>query len=280
MRISIITPCYNSGSTIQSTLDSVRQQTWPDIEHIIIDGGSSDDSLTKIHKYESLRGNRPLIWSSEPDQGLYHAINKGLEHATGDFVGILNADDFYQTDSAVATVATALTADPALDMTYSDVRFVSTRPTAKSTARTVSSDEPLCKLRLKRTVRYYSASQWQPWMLRWGYMPPHPSLFIRRNIYQHLNGYKTSYEIAADYEFLIRLFWQPTFKRAYLPACMVSMRLGGKSTKNIFSTLRLNREIIRGCKENGIYTNFLMLLPKFVLKASELSPVAKRNGAK
>jgi len=118
-------------------------------------------------------------------------------------------------------------------------------------------------------VRYYSAKHWQPWMLRWGFMPPHPSVYIRREWFERLGYYKTDYQIAADYELLIRYLWKAGLTAAYVPQCIVTMRMGGRSTRGWRSNLTLNREIVRGNRENGVYTNLAMLAPKYGLKVWE-----------
>jgi glycosyltransferase involved in cell wall biosynthesis len=274
MKISIITVCYNSSDLIRSALESVLSQTWPQIEYIVIDGGSTDGTVEIIRKYadekcanenadvclgQSIRqsGNQALrqfTWISEPDEGMYDAINKGIRMATGDVIGILNADDFFEDEGVIATVAGAFQSD--VDAVYADVRFVG-------------------KEALKKTRRYYSAKHWKPWMLRWGFMPPHPSVYIRRECFERLGYYKTDYHIAADYELLIRYLWIARLRTVYVPKCFVTMRTGGRSTKDWRSNLLLNREIVRGNRENGVCTNLAMLLPKYAFKIWEF--VGKRS---
>jgi glycosyltransferase involved in cell wall biosynthesis len=239
-----------------------------------------------------------MRWISEPDEGMYDAINKGIRLVTGDVVGILNADDFFEDDRVVERIANAFlaTENTKIDVVYGDVRFVKNcvnalMPECVNKAITQSGNKAfhqcvnvkncgsdLAALRKARTVRYYSAKQWKPWMLRWGFMPPHPSVYIRREWFERLGYYKTDYHIAADYELLIRYLWKAGLKSVYVPACFVTMRMGGRSTKGWRSNLLLNREIVRGNRENGVYTNLAMLVPKYGFKVWEFLGRKAENG--
>ena len=182
MKVSLITACYNSAGTIRTAIESVLEQKGVVVEYIVVDGGSKDGTVDIIKEYAS-RPDGPVIkWISEPDRGMYDAINKGIAMATGDIVGILNADDLFQSNDTLAHVAAAFTDD--VDAIYADIRFV--------------------KDDLQTTSRYYSAKHWKPWMLQWGKMPPHPSVYIRRELFGQYGLYKLGYDIAADYELLIR----------------------------------------------------------------------------
>jgi glycosyltransferase involved in cell wall biosynthesis len=249
MRITVITACYNSARVVGTALRSVAGQSHRDTEHIIVDGGSTDGTVEQIRAWAAQADDR-VQWISEPDRGMYDAINKGIRMATGDVIGILNADDFFEDDRVLARVAERFEASDRPDAIYADIRFI------RDPDR-------------HRTVRYYSAKHWKPWMLRWGFMPPHPSVYIRREWFERLGLYKTDYHIAADYELLIRYLWKAGLKSVYVPACFVTMRMGGKSTKGWRSNLLLNREIVRGNRENGVYTNLAMLVPKYAFKVWE-----------
>ncbi|MDR0413125.1 MAG: glycosyltransferase [Dysgonamonadaceae bacterium] len=249
MKISIITVCYNSAATLRTTIDSVLQQTYRDIEYIIIDGHSTDKSVEIIRSCEADFAGR-LRWLSEPDKGMYDAMNKGIRMATGDYVAILNADDFYNYPGSIETVVNYLQTT-GVDMCYSDVRFV---PPAD----------------LGKTVRYYSSAKFRPALFRFGFMPAHPSCFIRRTVFKEIGYYKTDYHIAADYELLIRFLYKHQIAYRYLAFDIIKMRTGGKSTKSWKSNLLLNREIVRACRENGIYTNLLLLSFKYFVKVFEL----------
>jgi glycosyltransferase involved in cell wall biosynthesis len=250
MKISIITVCYNSVATLATAMESVLSQTYPNIEYIVVDGGSADGTFEKTkgykRKFEAKGYNMKVL--SETDDGMYDAINKGVRLATGDIVGILNADDLFESEGVIAVVANTFQAD--IDAVYADVRFVSKDTNGK-------------------TLRYYSSKYWQPWMLRWGFMPPHPSVYIRRECFERLGLYKIDYHIAADYELLIRYLWKAGLKTAYMPRCLVTMRMGGKSTKSWRSNLLLNQEIVRGNRENGYFCCLPMLLPKYLFKVWE-----------
>ncbi len=246
MKISLITACRNSAATIRTAIESVLQQQDVDVEYIVVDGASTDDSIEIFKEYEP-RFNGRMRWISESDTGMYDAINKGIKMATGDVVGILNADDVLESPDTLAHVARAFEAD--IDAVYADIRFV--------------------KPNLDTTIRYYSAKYWRPWMFQWGKMPPHPSVYIRRGLFGKYGLYKLGYEIAADYELLIRYLRMAKLRTRYLNESLVRMRMGGKSTRGWKSFKTLNKEIVRGNLENGYFCCFPMLLPKYLFKIFE-----------
>ena len=264
MKVTLITACYNSAATIRTCFDSVLSQQGVEVEYIVVDGGSKDDTVGAVKDFdrkvrESGLQNFSFKWLSERDQGMYDAINKGIKMATGDIVGILNADDLFQSEDTLAHIASAFAND--VDAIYADIRFV--------------------KDDLRTTSRYYSAKHWKPWMLQWGKMPPHPSVYIRRELFDKLGLYKLGYDIAADYELLIRYLRKAGIKTRYLNECVVRMRMGGKSTRGWQSFMTLNKEIVRGNRENGYFCCFPMLLPKYLFKIFEfILPRLgfKRNG--
>ena len=250
--------CYNSEATIRTAIESVLSQKGVDIEYIVVDGGSKDGTVEIIREYSSRQSNNTnnqtikqssisLKWISENDQGMYDAINKGIKMATGDVVGILNADDMFESEDTLAHVARAFEAE--VDAVYADIRFV--------------------KPNLDTTIRYYSAKYWRPWMFQWGKMPPHPSVYIRRGLFDKYGLYKLGYEIAADYELLIRYLRMAKLRTRYLNESLVRMRMGGKSTRGWKSFKTLNKEIVRGNLENGYFCCFPMLLPKYLFKIFE-----------
>lgn len=257
MKISLITACYNSAATIRTAMESVLSQRGVDVEYLIIDGGSTDGTVRLIedfsHKERKDRKERfDFKWVSEKDRGMYDAINKGIKMATGDVIGILNADDVLEGEDTLAHVVEAFNRverAERVDCIYADIRFV--------------------KDDLNTTVRYYSAKSWKPWMLQWGKMPPHPSVYIRRELFEKYGLYKLGYEIAADYELLIRYLRMVKLKTRYLNESLVRMRMGGKSTRGWKSFVTLNREIVRGNRENGYFCCFPMLLPKYLFKIFE-----------
>lgn len=234
MTISIITATYNSGKTLRDTLDSVLRQTYSDYEHIIIDGASSDDTLAIVREYEARYKGR-LRHISEPDKGLYDAMNKGLALATGNVVGILNSDDFYTSNDILERVAAAMS-DTTIDAVYGDIHFVN------------DSD-------LSKCIRYYSSKSFRRWQMRLGFMPAHPSFYCRRSGYLQYGFFDTSYRIAADFESLLRFLFVHRIRTRYLPVDFVTMRIGGASTSGFRSYRCIIEERIRACKENGVYSD-------------------------
>ena len=269
MTISLITVCHQSVEVNRTAMESVLRQTWPDIEYLVIDGGSTDGTVDVIREYET-KFNGRMRWVSERDGGMYDAINKGIRMATGDVVGILNADDVLATDGVLEAVARAFAGDEKneLDAVYGDIRFVAD-----------CRDKALDPLRAEKTVRYYSARRWRPWMLQWGVMPPHPSVYIRRGCFEQFGGYALDYTIAADYALLIRFLRKAGLSARYLPLCMVDMRMGGVSTRNWRSNLLLNQEIVRGNREAGYFCCLPMLLPKYAFKIWEFIVPRVRFGS-
>jgi glycosyltransferase involved in cell wall biosynthesis len=259
MKISLITACRNSERWIGSALDSVLRQSGADYELWVIDGGSTDRTLEIVQSYSSAFQGR-MRWISEPDHGLYDAINKGIRRATGEVVGILNSDDTFASDQ-VLTGVTAAFADDSVDCVFGDVRFV--RDANPS-----------------RTVRYYSSRWFRPWMFRFGFMPAHPTCYIRKHCFDRFGTYKTDYRISADYELLIRFLWVGRIRYRYLNTTMVTMRLGGVSTRSPRSTVVLNREIVRGCRENGIWTCLPLLTLKYLFKVFELVNTREKGVAR
>lgn len=250
MKVSLITACYNSVATIRTTIESVLAQRGVDVEYIVVDGGSKDGTVDVIKDYSIC--STWFKYISEPDEGMYDAINKGIKMATGNIVGILNADDMFETEDTLSHVVEAFQSGGVgeiVDCVYADVRFV--------------------KDDLQTTSRYYSAKHWKPWMLQWGKMPPHPSVYIRRELFDKYGLYKLGYDIAADYELLIRYLRVAKLNTRYMNECLVRMRMGGKSTRGWKSFKTLNKEIVRGNLENGYFCCFPMLLPKYLFKIFE-----------
>lgn len=245
LKLSIITVCFNAEKTIGSTIASVASQTYGDIEHIVVDGASTDSTVQKIGESQ----NRVAAWLSEPDEGIYDAMSKGIRMASGDVIGILNADDVYADEAVIERVA-AVMENSSLDALYGDVAFF-------------SPDRP------ESIVRRYSSKRFSPALLAWGWMPAHPTLFLRRSVFDRYGSYRKDFKIAGDYEFVTRIFKDRSLSFRYLPEALVRMSTGGASTAGWRSTLLLNREVLRACRENGIYTNWLMLLSKYPFKVLE-----------
>lgn len=247
MKVSIITAAYNSAATLEDTIKSVLAQTYADIEYIIVDGGSKDNTFEVIRHYEPQFGGR-MKWVSEKDHGIYDAMNKGIRMATGDVVGILNSDDYYTSDDVLERLVAAF--DEKTDAVYGDIHFI-------------RDGQP------DKCIRYYSSKPFRPLWLRFGFMPAHPSFYCRREVFEKAGLYKIDYAIGSDYEMMVRLFMKYHIKAKYLPMDFVTMRTGGASTRNVRSRLQLIKEDVRGCRENGIYTNSLMISTKFLYKIFE-----------
>jgi glycosyltransferase involved in cell wall biosynthesis len=245
MKVTVITACYNSERTIASSLESVACQSYSDIEHIVVDGGSSDGTLDVVDRHRA-RVARVL---TGPDRGIYDALNKGVAASTGDVVAFLHSDDVYAAPNVIERVVGKMLSE-SLDALYGDVAFIRGND-------------------FERIVRVYSSRWFRPSRIGWGWMPAHPSLFVARRLFQEYGPFKVDYEIAADFEFIARVFAKPTFRYAYLPEVLVKMRMGGTSTRGWRSTLTLNREVLRACRENGIHTNYLKILSKYPAKALE-----------
>jgi glycosyltransferase involved in cell wall biosynthesis len=246
--MSIITVCYNSEKYIRDAFESVLNQSYPLKEYIVVDGSSKDRTVSIIQKYER-NHKETLRWISEPDKGLYDAMNKGVKMATGDIVGILNSDDFFYDEHVLSKIAKAFEA-PSIQATIGDIVFV-------------KEEKP------NKVVRHYSAKNWTPSKFAWGYMPPHPSFFVRKELFERLGYYQIDYRIAADYELLIRFLLKGQVKWKYLPIITTKMRMGGASTSGLKSLITLNKEIARGCRENQVYTNYAMIYSKYLFKPFE-----------
>lgn len=244
MKVSIITATFNSAATLSSTMESVCRQTHADIEHILVDGLSRDNTVDVIKSYPHV-----AQFVSEPDSGLYDAINKGIRRATGDVVGILNSDDFFASPHVVAHVVEALSRGD-VDAVFSDVAFV--RPE-----------------NLTQIVRTYSSRKFHPRQFTRGYMPAHPTFYVRRRCYEQFGLYQTDYRIAADFELLVRFIYRHRISYTYVPGTMVYMRTGGVSNRTIASRYVLNQEIVRACRENGLTTNMARLSLKYFFKVFE-----------
>lgn len=245
MKITVITVCFNSAATIADTLRSVSSQTHPDIEHVIIDGGSRDDTVSLAKTL----GRSGGIIISEPDKGIYDAMNKGVRRATGEVIGFLNADDMYADDGVLARVC-SLMQQHELDALYGDAEFV--RPS-----------------NLSKPVRRYRSDRFRPDRIAWGWMPAHPALFLRRQVFERYGMFRPDYRIAGDFELVARIFHKGELAYEYIPEVLVRMRTGGVSTGGLRNTLLLNREVLRACRENGISSNWLKILSKYPTKLGE-----------
>ena len=246
MKISIITATYNSEAHITDCVKSVNSQTYDNIEHIIIDGASKDNTVKKIEETP----NRVTKIVSEPDKGIYDAMNKGIRMATGDVIGILNSDDFFTSDDVIEEVVDTFNNND-IDALYGDVHFVDPND-------------------LNKCVRYYSSAIFKPPLFRFGFMPAHPSFYMKRECYEKHGLYALDYKISSDFDLLVRYILKEKINCKYLKKDFVTMRTGGVSTENFNSRVTLNREIVKACKKYGIKTNMFLLSLKYLYKIFEL----------
>lgn len=247
MKVSIITVCFNSAATIRDTIRSVLTQSYADIEYIVVDGASTDETVAIIREYQE--DISKII--SEPDDGIYDAMNKGISSATGDIVGILNSDDFFESPDTIQQVVDCFGNGSCVDIVFGDLIYVDSHD-------------------LTTVKRFYSSRKFKPWKLRFGWMPPHPATFVRRSAYDRCGQYSLKYKISSDYEMFVR--WLMVEKLPYfrVDRVLVRMRQGGVSTSGIRSNFLLNREIVDACVSNGVYTNLVFLLAKVPFKLLEL----------
>ncbi len=227
-------------------MQSVANQDWPYVEHILIDGASTDETMDVVERFRS----RLACVVSEPDAGIYDAMNKGLVLATGDVVCFLNADDQYASDGVLSSVAKQMHAEQ-LDAVMGDVDFF-------------HASNP------SQQVRRYRSDRFTPDRLAWGWMPAHPALFLSRPVVDRVGRFNTTYKIAGDYEFIIRAFYGHALRYVHMPMVLVHMQTGGVSTDGWRAKVRLNKEVLRACRENGIKTNIFKILSKYPLKLMEM----------
>ena len=246
MKISIITATYNSGATLRDTLESVLRQDYEDFEHLIIDGCSKDNTLEIIKEFEPRYGGR-LKWVSEPDKGIYDAMNKGIIMAAGEVVGILNSDDFYTSSDVLSTINGEIKDS---DAVYGDIHYVA--PEA-----------------LSKPVRYYSSSSFRRWKMRLGFMPAHPSFYCRRIVYSRYGLFDTDFKVAADFEQLLRLIYVNGIVIKYIEKDFVTMRTGGVSTSGFESHKRIFQDHMRAYKKNGISSNIFFESLRYVYRITE-----------
>lgn len=242
IKVSIITVVYNN-EFIGTAIESVRSQEYSNIEYIVVDGGSTDRTLEIINSYEGCI--HKMI--SEPDKGIYDALNKGIKMATGDVVGILNADDFLTDAQVISRVAGVFEQHPEIGATYADVVFTDQQD-------------------LTKTLRYYSSKNFKPWMFRFGFQPAHPTFYAKRELFDQYGLYKVKYKIAGDFELLLRFLYIHKVKYLYINEVWVKMRVGGVSTSGLKGIMKANAEDVEACRSNKVYSNFLMVYSKYMVK--------------
>jgi glycosyltransferase involved in cell wall biosynthesis len=245
-KISVVTVCYNPGPILLEAIRSVQAQDFAEVEHVIIDGGSTDGTAARVSAL--LRPGDVLV--SEPDKGIYDAMNKGIGRASGDVIALLNADDRYADPGVLRRIAARFD-DTGVDAVLGDVSFF------KPGAPEVS-------------IRRYNSGMFRPSRIRWGWMPAHPAMVLTAEAYDRVGWYRTDYRIAADFEFIVRAFLQEQLSYSYLREVFVKMQVGGVSTSGAASRETINREMLRACRENGFTTNKLMMNSRYLVKALEL----------
>lgn len=242
--VSIITVVRNNVRTLASTIESVRAQTYSPIEHIIIDGGSTDGTLDVIERYRA--GFAVVI--SEPDRGIYDAMNKGVARATGDIVGTLNADDFYADPHVIETVVRTMR--EGVDVVWGDLDYVGSEDAS-------------------RVIRHWRSSPYTTGKFRRGWMPPHPTFFVRRSLYERYGHFRDELRIAADYELMLRFLEKNHVPSRYIPSVLVKMRVGGASNRSVTNIIRANREAWRAWKMNGLPASCVTITLKVIRKLSQ-----------
>lgn len=247
MKLTVVTVCRNARATVAEAVDSVHRQTHPDVEHIVIDGASTDDTLAVVRRH----GARVAQIRCEPDRGVYDAMNKGVALASGEVVGFLNADDVYTGPQVLARVA-AILAAPELDACYADLVYVD-------------------KDRAQRIVRQWTSCDYRSGLFERGWMPAHPTFFARRSVYQRFGGFNLRYRLQSDFDLLMRFMAVHGIRTRYVPETWVRMRMGGMSNRSIRNVIRGNLEAYAACRANGlgvppwfIVTKVLSRLPQFI----------------
>lgn len=246
LKISIVTVCFNSAATLSDTIESVLAQTHRNLEYIVVDGASTDNTVALLKRYEPRFEGR-MRWISEPDKGIYDAMNKGIRMATGDVVGVLNSDDFFTSPDIVKLIAERIESHEAV---YGDVCYFS---------------EETGKI-----VRYYSSRGFRPWQMRFGFMPAHPSFYCRRTLYEKIGRFNTQYKIAADFDLLLRFIMINRIDAVYVNRNFVSMRTGGVSNSGFNSHKRIFNEHLKSYRDNGIRSNFVFESLRYPIKIAEL----------
>lgn len=228
IKISVVTAVFNGEKTIGQAIESVLAQNYPAIESVVIDGASRDATLSILRPYRSRLGK--LI--SEPDEGIYDALNKGIQHATGDVVGFLHADDLFEDEGVIGKVAAAFE-DPNIDAVYGDLVYV-------------RHDN------IGRIIRYWKSGCYDQAALARGWMPPHPTFYVRRTVYEQLGGFDLRYQIAADYDTILRFLVVGKIRAAYIPEVLVRMRVGGISNRSLRTIFRKSKEDLRALRSNRV----------------------------
>jgi glycosyltransferase involved in cell wall biosynthesis len=246
LKISIITITYNSEKTVEDTIKSVVSQDFPNVEYLIIDGLSKDKTLQVVNKYSAYIDK--VV--SEKDKGLYDALNKGIKHATGEVIGMLHSDDVYANNQVLSKVAQQFAIDPTLEAVYADLVFVDRENTDK-------------------VLRTWKSGAYKEDAFKQGWMPPHPTFFVKKSVYERLGGFNLDLKLSADYELMLRFIHKEKIKIAYLPEIIVKMRMGGISNTSFFVKLKANMEDKLAWKLNGVKPGWFTTIRKPLKKLSQ-----------
>ncbi len=244
-KVSIITAVYNNERYISQALESVLSQTYSNIEYIVIDGGSTDGTLECIEPYRS----RLSVFISEPDQGIYDALNKGIAHASGEIVGILHSDDLFQDEYVVSDVIEKMQKEGS-ELCFSDMVIVDRQ--------------------LDTVFRYYKASYFRPWLFRIGWMPPHPTTFFKKDLFKEFGLYTTRYKVVGDFDFFVRLFFSRRIAYSYINRVMVRMRVGGLSNMGADSKRTIRHEITMSLRKNRVWSPAFLQWFRYVIRVWEM----------
>lgn len=244
MKVTIITATYNSSATVKDTLRSIAQQSYENIEHLIVDGLSSDETLDIVSQFDHVS-----LVSSEKDQGIYDAMNRGISMATGDVIGILNSDDFYSNSNVIDWVAKVFK-DKNVDAIYGDLVYFK------------QDDE-------KKILRTWKSGEYSRDKFLKGWMPPHPTFFVRKEVYKNFGKFRLDMGSAADYEFMLRVLYKEKCSVEYIPKTLVNMRDGGESNATILNRIKANRMDRKAWKVNGLKPKFYTLSMKPIRKITQ-----------
>lgn len=242
MKISIITVVYNNEDTISEAIESVLGQTYKNIEYVLIDGGSKDNTVNCINRYKDQLG----YFVSEKDNGIYDAMNKGIKACTGDVIGILNSDDLYEDFNVIASVMEEFITDSELDILFGNLVYVKSNDT-------------------KKVVRNWKSKGYYQLFFEHANVPPHPTLFVRSKVYKETGLFDLQYKLAADYELMLRMFKKHHFKSKYINKLIIKMRLGGATNQSLSNVVAQNKEILQSWRNNGLQAPFY-LMPLRILK--------------
>lgn len=252
MKISIITATFNSAKTIERCLSSVLQQTYTNFEYILIDGGSIDDTVERVRFSFNHKKGQEIQIITEPDRGIYDALNKGISLAKGDLIGFVHSDDFLADNNVLSQIAEQFIGEDKIDGIYGDLHYVD-------------------KTRVEKIIRNWKSCSFEYKLLKSGWMPPHPTLFLRKEVYEKHGHFNLSYKISGDYDFILRVFSDHKLRLKYLPIVIMKMRIGGISNASIETILTKLKEDYLAICNNDLKSPILILIKKNLSKISQFT---------